>query len=453
MTDRVRVLGERSDIPIMLNALDLFVLASLGEGMSNSLLEAMATELPVLATRVGGNPELVADGVTGLLVPVGSHEALAAGIRRYLDHPHLLRDHGKAGRARVEAEFTLRTVFGAYRELYAETSGGGVAMTGLARGFRVAVLTGTDSIATVEAIQAVHAVPGVGVVAIIQDRGVFPWRVRLRRLWRVVCREGVGGFPLVILGILRERVSRLIGSGSASAGVRSVIFPVELRTLSEFCGYNGVKRILVNSLNDADARAQLQGLGVDLGVVIGTRILERETFTLPRLGCINLHKGKVPGVSRPASGLLGALQRGGHRGSDRSRRRRRVGHGDVIAEGSVAITAAETEHSLRAKLDQLSCILLAQAVEALATGTAVRRSQARTRQRGYTKPNRRERMALARRTRQTSEFVGKRVLKRLFYVACLWGGPVWIRNIWFRLRRQTRYTVLLYHRVNVLLPR
>ena len=54
-------------------------------------------------------------------------------------------------------------------------------MTGLVRGFRVAVLTGTDSIATVEAIRSIHAVPGVDVVAILQDRGVFPWQVRLRR--------------------------------------------------------------------------------------------------------------------------------------------------------------------------------------------------------------------------------------------------------------------------------
>jgi peptidoglycan/xylan/chitin deacetylase (PgdA/CDA1 family) len=53
-----------------------------------------------------------------------------------------------------------------------------------------------------------------------------------------------------------------------------------------------------------------------------------------------------------------------------------------------------------------------------------------------------------RRTRSTSEWVGKRVLKRLFYAACLWGGPLWIRNTWLRVRRRTRYTVLLYHRVN-----
>jgi glycosyltransferase involved in cell wall biosynthesis len=116
--DRVRVLGERQDIPAILNALDLFVLASVGEGMSNAVLEAMATGLPVLATRVGGNSELVVDEVTGILVPRESHEAVVGAMRRYLDDPDLMRTHGRAGRMRVEAEFTLATTLRAYRELY-----------------------------------------------------------------------------------------------------------------------------------------------------------------------------------------------------------------------------------------------------------------------------------------------------------------------------------------------
>jgi sugar transferase (PEP-CTERM/EpsH1 system associated) len=116
--DRVRVLGERQDIPAILNALDLFVLASVGEGMSNAVLEAMATGLPVLATRVGGNSELVVDEITGILVPRESHEAVAGAMRRYLDDPDLMRTHGRAGRMRVEAEFTLATTLRAYRELY-----------------------------------------------------------------------------------------------------------------------------------------------------------------------------------------------------------------------------------------------------------------------------------------------------------------------------------------------
>ena len=65
----MRFLGERADVPDLMRAFDLFVLPSVGEGMSNTILEAMASGLPVVATRVGGNPELIEEDVTGTLVP------------------------------------------------------------------------------------------------------------------------------------------------------------------------------------------------------------------------------------------------------------------------------------------------------------------------------------------------------------------------------------------------
>lgn len=116
--ERVRLLGERDDVPRVLRALDVFVLPSVAEGMSNTLLEAMATGLPVVATRVGGNPELVDDGVTGLLVPRRAPRALAAAIARYLDDPHLAALHGKAGRQRAEERFALPVMCEAYARLY-----------------------------------------------------------------------------------------------------------------------------------------------------------------------------------------------------------------------------------------------------------------------------------------------------------------------------------------------
>ena len=119
LTGRVRLLGERADVPRVLAGLDVFALSSLGEGISNTILEAMATGLPVVATRVGGNPELVTDGTTGLLVPPSSPEALAGALRRYLDAPTLAMGHGRAGRARVEAEFSLDRMVTAYGDLYA----------------------------------------------------------------------------------------------------------------------------------------------------------------------------------------------------------------------------------------------------------------------------------------------------------------------------------------------
>ena len=116
--DAVALLGERHDIPRVLAALDVFVLPSIAEGMSNTVLEAMATGLPVVATRVGANPELVDDGVTGTLVPARAPDALARAIASYVADPLLGQLHGKASRQRVEARFTLPRMCEGYRDLY-----------------------------------------------------------------------------------------------------------------------------------------------------------------------------------------------------------------------------------------------------------------------------------------------------------------------------------------------
>jgi sugar transferase (PEP-CTERM/EpsH1 system associated) len=118
LTERVRLLGERDDISRLLRALDVFVLSSIGEGTSNAILEAMATGLPVVATRVGGNGELVRDGVTGRLVEPRRPEELAEALLGYLHEPSLGETHGLAGRARAEQEFSLARMCDGYAELY-----------------------------------------------------------------------------------------------------------------------------------------------------------------------------------------------------------------------------------------------------------------------------------------------------------------------------------------------
>jgi sugar transferase (PEP-CTERM/EpsH1 system associated) len=115
---RVRMLGERSDVPRLLAGLDVFTLPSIAEGISNTVLEAMSTGLPVVATRTGGNPELVEDGVTGRLVPVADRRALADALWGYVGDAHLRALHGKAGRQRAVDEFSLDRMTGRYRELY-----------------------------------------------------------------------------------------------------------------------------------------------------------------------------------------------------------------------------------------------------------------------------------------------------------------------------------------------
>jgi len=117
---RAHLLGERGDVPAALAALDCFVLPSVAEGMSNTILEAMAVGLPVVATRVGGSPELVTDGVTGRLVAAQDVMALTSAIGRYLDDPGLRARHGLAGRLKAEECFSLGRMSRAYANLYAQ---------------------------------------------------------------------------------------------------------------------------------------------------------------------------------------------------------------------------------------------------------------------------------------------------------------------------------------------
>jgi sugar transferase (PEP-CTERM/EpsH1 system associated) len=110
--------GERADVPNVMRGLDCFVLPSLAEGVSNTILECMACGLPVLATDVGGNAELVVNGSTGELVAAGDVEALAAGLLRLSADPDGAAAMGRAGRARVEQHFSLPAMVGAYQTLY-----------------------------------------------------------------------------------------------------------------------------------------------------------------------------------------------------------------------------------------------------------------------------------------------------------------------------------------------
>ncbi len=110
--------GERHDVPDILRGLDCFVLPSLAEGISNTILEAMASGLPVIATDVGGNPELVAAGRSGRLVPAGDPEAMARALIDYANWPEQALAAGQAGRAEVERRFSMEAMVGAYQGLY-----------------------------------------------------------------------------------------------------------------------------------------------------------------------------------------------------------------------------------------------------------------------------------------------------------------------------------------------
>ena len=117
---RVWLAGSAENVPQLLQAMDVFVLPSLAEGISNTILEAMACGLPVVATRVGGNEELVVEGETGFLVPRADPGAMAETLLHYLDDDTLRDRHGAAARRRVEKNFSIHGMVNRYLEVYDE---------------------------------------------------------------------------------------------------------------------------------------------------------------------------------------------------------------------------------------------------------------------------------------------------------------------------------------------
>lgn len=116
--DRVTFTGLRDDIPAVLAASDIFVLPSYSEGLSNALMEAMASGCACIASEVGGNAYLLQNGVSGLLFPPGDREALRSHIKRLLDDPAKRASMGEAARKRIEEQFSWEKVGKQYKDLF-----------------------------------------------------------------------------------------------------------------------------------------------------------------------------------------------------------------------------------------------------------------------------------------------------------------------------------------------
>jgi glycosyltransferase involved in cell wall biosynthesis len=125
ITDRVKFLGVRKDVPDLLKAIDIFALTSVSEAASLTLLEAMATGCPSVVTNVGGNPELIRDQVDGILVPRGDAQACATAFLRLLNDRDLALQMGQAARTRVEEKFSLEKTIDNHYAVYRRLAGRG----------------------------------------------------------------------------------------------------------------------------------------------------------------------------------------------------------------------------------------------------------------------------------------------------------------------------------------
>ncbi len=110
--------GARDDIAALMQTFSVFAMSSIAEGTPVVVLEAMASGLPVVATKVGGMPEVILDNVTGKLVPVHDNQAFASALARYVLAPELRLQHGAAGRQRIERSYSIEAMLDAYTGLY-----------------------------------------------------------------------------------------------------------------------------------------------------------------------------------------------------------------------------------------------------------------------------------------------------------------------------------------------
>ena len=122
----IHFLGNRIDVPEILRALNVFVLPSLNEGISNTILEAMASGLPVAATSVGGNKELVEENVNGMLFRPRDVQALVGILSRYLVDVNVAKAHGSAGRSKACSLFGISKMVNSYESIYRRVCGPGL---------------------------------------------------------------------------------------------------------------------------------------------------------------------------------------------------------------------------------------------------------------------------------------------------------------------------------------
>ncbi len=118
VADAIHFFPFEKDILALYNSVHCFLLPSRGEGLSNALLEAMAMELPVIATPVSGTPDVVEDGKDGILIPPDSPERLAESMIGIIENPERRRDLGRNARRKIEEHFSLESVARQYSELY-----------------------------------------------------------------------------------------------------------------------------------------------------------------------------------------------------------------------------------------------------------------------------------------------------------------------------------------------
>jgi peptidoglycan/xylan/chitin deacetylase (PgdA/CDA1 family) len=318
---------------------------------------------------------------------------------------------------------------------------------------RVAILTGSDSEATCLSISSLIRLPGIEVRGILLDTERATFRRRLRNLKHNVKREGLSYLWFRLGEAIYNKVEGWAEKLTPQKEVKQLLlesFPDHPFSLGDFTRTRNIPLMEVGNINSPKAVETLQQMDLDLGIVLGTRILKRSTFSVPRMGSINLHKGKVPEYRGQPAGFWEIYDGRTEAGISVHYVDEGLDTGDVVGEALIQIHPKDTSETLRRKLDQRGAELLAETVNQIAEGYAVRRPQAKSAHKTRTSPTRRERLQATQKlglpTQQPSPVMY--VLKTLYYLFLYHTGIYSMVRAYHRRFSSRRACILLYHRVN-----
>ncbi|MDZ7637754.1 MAG: formyltransferase family protein [Bryobacterales bacterium] len=315
---------------------------------------------------------------------------------------------------------------------------------------RVAILVGSESPSTIDAIRAVCTLPRVECAAILLDTHRSSWKIRLRNLRKNIRRNGISYPFRRLLGAIRHVVERQAEAIVPQAEVDALLreaFPDRDFSFADLSKRFSMPVLEVGSLNSTFAAAKLAELSVDLGVVLGTRVLKRSTFAQPRLGCINLHKGKVPEYRGMPPGFWELWDGADTAGVTVHFVDDGLDTGDIVETATVEISQFDSEETLLWKLSDASIRTLGNAVASIARGEFKRQPQPQAEYKARSSPTFLQRRQLANRLGVSEQNDVVFILKHLNYLILFYSGLY----SFVRLVRRSfgyRATILLYHRVN-----
>jgi len=316
---------------------------------------------------------------------------------------------------------------------------------------RVVFLAGSDSASTRASIAAVCRLEGVEPVAILLDTARPSFSRRYKNLRRNMRRNGASFIWHRALAAASNMVGAAVENIFPSKDTKRVLkraFPEECFDFGDLAGRYGLKIIEAGNLNSSFAAETLASLHADLGIVLGTRVLRRGTFGLPKLGSINLHKGAVPQYRGMPPGFWELFNSETAAGVTVHNVDDSLDTGAVIAQSQVAISPLDTPETLLNKLHAAGHRTLAEAVSKLRDGTTAPRAQAKGDHKAYTAPTRKQLAELRRRLPHWCPPSPMReLLKNVWILAIYYSGVFALARFYHRIR-DNRGAVILYHRVN-----